>query len=192
MIAATLAGIAIIAIGLVLPRTSARLPGQAGRSAPRPKASCRGTSRQIEVDYPHAVELLILAVRAGYLPVAAVDLVGRRIEGPVGAAFIRVTVAVDSGQRFADALPTLADDLGPIALVLVDTLSAADRYGLPLGPTLDRLAAEAGSHRRRSAEARLRQLPVRLAAPLVLCTLPSFVFLAIAPLLIGAISSLRR
>jgi hypothetical protein len=33
---------------------------------------------------------------------------------------------------------------------------------------------------------------VRLAAPMVVCTLPSFVLLAIAPLLIGAFSSLRR
>jgi hypothetical protein len=34
-------------------------------------------------------------------------------------------------------------------------------------------------------------LPVRLAMPLVLCTLPSFVLLAIVPLLVGALSSLH-
>ena len=71
-------------------------------------------------------------------------------------------------------------------------LGAADRYGLPLAPALDRLAAEARLARRQQAEAAARELPVRLAAPLVLCTLPSFVLLASVPLLIGTVSSLRR
>jgi hypothetical protein len=33
---------------------------------------------------------------------------------------------------------------------------------------------------------------VRLAVPLVVCTLPSFVLLAIVPLLLAALSSLHR
>ena len=36
-----------------------------------------------------------------------------------------------------------------------------------------------------------RRLPVRLTFPLVTCTLPSFVLLAIAPAVIGALSTLR-
>jgi tight adherence protein C len=35
-------------------------------------------------------------------------------------------------------------------------------------------------------------LPVRLAFPLVLCTLPSFVMLAVAPLLLAALHNIRR
>jgi hypothetical protein len=34
-------------------------------------------------------------------------------------------------------------------------------------------------------------LPVRLAFPLVMCTLPSFVLIAIVPALLGAVSTLR-
>ena len=60
---------------------------------------------------------------------------------------------------------------------------------MPIAPVLERLAEEARSERRRAADAAARQLPVRLAAPLVVCTLPAFVLLAIVPLLIGAFSS---
>ena len=98
---------------------------------------------------------------------------------------------MDRGERFADALGELQAHLGPIAQPLVDSLSAADRYGLPLAPVLERLASEARQQRRRETDATARELPVRLAVPLVLCTLPSFVLLAIVPLLLGALSSLH-
>jgi len=49
----------------------------------------------------------------------------------------------------------------------------------------------ARQQRRRDSDAAARELPVRLAVPLVLCTLPSFVLLAIVPLLLGALSSLH-
>ncbi|HEY7627328.1 MAG TPA: type II secretion system F family protein, partial [Ilumatobacteraceae bacterium] len=106
-------------------------------------------------------------------------------------AFAAVGESMMRGTRFADALTELGARLGPIAQPLVDSLSAADRYGLPLAPLLERLAFEARQQRRRDTEAAARELPVRLAAPLVVCTLPSFVLLGIVPLLLGALSSLR-
>jgi pilus assembly protein TadC len=98
---------------------------------------------------------------------------------------------MQAGARFADSLTQLAATIGPIAQPLVDSLAAADRYGLPLAPVLERLSFEARQQRRRDTDASARELPVRLAMPLVLCTLPSFVLLAIVPLLLGALSSLR-
>ncbi len=100
-----------------------------------------------------------------------------------------------SGERFADAIIRLRDSpptgLGPIAQPLTDALALADRHGTPLPPVLDRLAAEAREHRRRQSEIAARQLPIRLAFPLVGCTLPSFVLLTIVPLMAGTFSSLR-
>ena len=103
-------------------------------------------------------------------------------------AFAAVSTRVSAGERFSDALSAL-DTLGPIARPLVDAFAAAERYGLALAPVLERLGFEA---RRRTAEATARQLPVRLSLPLVLCTLPSFVLVAIVPLLLGALSSLHQ
>ena len=65
-----------------------------------------------------------------------------------------------------------------------------DRYGLPLAPVLERLAAEAVDSRRRLGEIDARKLPIRLAFPLVATVLPSFVLIALAPAVIGALSTL--
>ena len=193
-----LVALGVIAIAAPLRRRDVRslVTGHDRRAPRKPRRLSRSRSRRrsaaAAAAYPHAVELLILAIRCGYLPRQAMAAVADRVDPTISAAFQRVVDKSERSTRFADALITLVDDIGPSATPLVDTLSAADRYGLALGPTLDRLAADARDQQWRDAEARVRQLPVRLAAPMVLCTLPSFVFLAIAPLLIGALSSLRR
>jgi tight adherence protein C len=158
------------------------------RSAARRRARSR---RQIASEFPDALDLLVLSIRAGYLPAQAVVEIGPFLPSAVRNAFGSVDAAMQEGQRFADALNQLSSELGPVAQPLVDSLSAADRYGLPLAPVLERLSTEARQQRRRDADAAARELPVRLAVPLVLCTLPSFVLLAIVPLLLGALSSLH-
>ncbi len=96
----------------------------------------------------------------------------------------------ERGQPFADALGALPQHLGPQAGGLADVIATSDRHGLPLGPVLDQLTAEVRATRRRLDQADARKLPVRLSFPLVVCTLPSFVLLAIAPAVIAALSSL--
>src|SRR3712207_6889914 len=49
--------------------------------------------------------------------------------------------------------------------------------------SLDRLAFEVRADRRRRAEEAARRVPVKLLFPLVLCTLPAFALLTMAPLL---------
>jgi len=147
--------------------------------------------RQIAADFPDALDLLVLSIRAGYLPAQAVVEIEPFLPPRLRRAFRSVNCSMQQGQRFADALGQLPAALGPVAQPLVDSLSAAERYGLPLAPVLERLSTEARQQRRRDADAAARELPVRLAIPLVLCTLPSFVLLAIVPLLLGALSSLH-
>jgi hypothetical protein len=125
-------------------------------------------------------------------PAAAIHQSLPRLPPAVRPGFAAVAERCAAGVRFADALAALPEALGPVAAPLADTLAAADRYGLPLAPVLERLAGEARLHRRRQAEALARQLPVRLAGPLVLCTLPAFVLLSIVPLLLAALSSLNH
>lgn len=148
-------------------------------------------TRLISASYPDALDLLVLSIRAGYIPAQAIIEVTPFLPPALRAAFVAVDEAMRSGSRFAEALQELHLRLGPIAEPLTDSLSSADRYGLPLAPVLERLAFEARQHRRREADATARELPVRLSVPLVLCTLPSFVLLAVVPLLLGALSSLH-
>lgn len=161
-----------------------RAPSSGGRSARRAHA------RSVERQYAGAVELVVLAVRAGHLPAAAIAASVPHAPPAVAPALAEVAARVDAGERLADALGSLPSMLGPVARPLADSLAAADRYGLPLAPVLERLASEARRQRRRQSEALARQLPVRLSLPLVLCTLPAFVLMAVVPLLLAAITSL--
>jgi tight adherence protein C len=142
-------------------------------------------------DLPDVVEIVVIAVRAGATPSAAVLAAGPLAPAPLRPAFDEVVHRLGRGERLADALGALVDQLGPDAAGFVDALATADRYGLPLGPVLDRLADDIRAERRRAGERHARTLPVRLAFPLVTCTLPSFVLIAIVPALLGAVSTLR-
>jgi tight adherence protein C len=158
----------------------------------RRRRSARVRASDLDSRYAEAIELIVLAVRSGHLPLSAIRIVSPHLAPPVRDAFAAVLHRCDHGDRFADALHELPAHLGARANTLADGLAAADRDGLPLAPVLDRLAADARQHRRRQADTLARQLPVRLALPLVCCTLPSFILLAVAPLLLAALTSLGR
>ncbi len=160
-------------------------PRRGGRAGRRHRAA-------VAAAYPDALELVVLCVRAGHLPAAAVRAALPHLAPAVAAGFAAVVARVEAGDRFADALAELPRHLGSMAQPLADSFAAAERYGLPLAPIVERLAGEARQQRRRRTEALARQLPVRLATPLVLCTLPSFVLLAVVPLLLAALRTLTR
>jgi len=140
---------------------------------------------------PDFIELVAVAVKAGSSPTAAITAAGRHAPDELAATIDEFTHRLQRGQCLADALPAFADTLGAEASTFTDALAAADRYGLPIIPVLDQLALDARSDRRRQAERDARTLPVRLSFPLVCCTLPSFVLLAIVPAVVSAISTLR-
>ena len=150
----------------------------------------RKDQRAIDRVWPDAIELLVHALEAGLTPRHAIEhLVGRAPE-PVRPAFAAVAHRSERGQPFADALRALPDVLGARASAIADMIGSSERYGLPLAPVLEQLARDARDARRRRDQAAARKLPVRLSFPLVTCTLPSFVLLAIAPAVIAALSSL--
>jgi tight adherence protein C len=188
--AASLLGTAAVVVAGPPPAIAAAVVGVAvvvGRTRRRVSA----LRRTVEAALPDAIELLVLCVHAGRSPAQAVVELARRAPPPLGDAFGAVERQLHRGRRLADALAELPKLVGPGARELASSIAIADREGLPLAPVLDRLAAEARADRRRLGEAAARRLPVRLSFPLVVCTLPSFVLLAIAPAVLGAISTLR-
>ena len=194
MIAGLCAALAVLVAALALQPQRHRLLETAAKPtrALLPGVASRRTRRIAERAYPDAIEMIVLAVRAGYLPAAAMAEAVPYLVPEIRPAFAAVVERTKAGERFADALAALPTALGPLASPLADSFAAADRYGQPIAPVLDRLATEARQHRRRQADSLARQLPVRMSVPLVLCTLPSFVFLAVVPLLLAALSSLHQ
>lgn len=146
---------------------------------------------RILASLPETIDLFTLAAGAGLPVQRALGMVAGRAAGPVGAELQAAARQVEHGARTADALETVAGNLGDSVRPLIGVLCASERYGSPLVPALERLAIEARTDQRRRAEESARRVPVKLLFPLVLCTLPAFALLTVVPLLIGAFGSLR-
>jgi tight adherence protein C len=139
---------------------------------------------------PEAVDLLALGLGSGLSLVPVLALVAPRTPAPLGPALARAHDRILHGEPLEEALESVAGD-GPSTRPLVALLVAAHHDGAPIVDPLARLAAELRADRRRAVEARARQVPVRLLFPLVLCSLPAFVLLAIVPPVVAALSDLR-
>lgn len=160
-----------------------------------PRHRARGTERRrlraVEAGLPDLVDLLVLAVGAGCNVSLALAAAGRRGTGPLAIEVRRVTAQVDRGRRLADALDNLPATAGEPVRPLAAVLAACERYGTPALPALERLAGDVRLQRQRRAEAAARRVPVTLLFPLVLCILPAFALLTVAPLVAGALRELR-
>jgi Flp pilus assembly protein TadB len=157
----------------------------------RRRKAAHASRQAIDAAMPDAIELMVMCLHAGLTPTQAVGELARLAPPSVRAGFAATEQRLHRGTGFADALVELSGHCGRSALALVSALGTAVRDGLPLAPVLDRLTDEANAGRRRAGEAEARRLPVRLSFPLVVCTLPSFVLLAIAPAVLGALSTVR-
>ncbi|MEM8621725.1 MAG: type II secretion system F family protein [Actinomycetota bacterium] len=150
----------------------------------------RSESRRAAQQLPDAIDALVLTMHAGLTPHLAVRSIAEHGIDHTAIACASVVGRLERGDALADALHELTATFGPRAAVVADAIGAADRYGTPLAPVLDRLAHEARAERRRLDDAAARKLPVKLSFPLVGCTLPAFVLLAIAPAVLAALGSL--
>lgn len=189
-------GIALVVTAFALPVLPPLIAPPAGLvawSIPvlRVRRARRRWLAAIAADLPDVVDLLVLAVGAGLTVRLAVAAVARRSPGPLGQELARAGHDADLGRRLADALDDIPERAGESTRPLVATLIASERYGAPLGASLERLAHEVRADRRRRAEEAARKVPVKLLFPLVSCTLPAFGLLTVAPLIASAVRSLR-
>ena len=189
MCVAMLIGVAVAAVGVFPLVLTAGVVVVVARCRARAVTAARRTA--IEAAMPDTVELLVLCIHAGLSPTQAVVAVASRAPPAIRPVFTTVELGLHRGQSLATALGSLSTSAGTLGREVAAAISAAERDGLALAPTLDRLATDARRARRRLGEAEARRLPVRLTFPLVACTLPAFVLLAIAPALLGALSTLR-
>ena len=150
--------------------------------------------KQAEVieELPEVVDLLRLAVSSGLNVHLAVAAVGERLGGPVGLGLAGAVQRAQDGMRLADALEPLPDSVGEPVRPLVRVLIDGDRYGTELEPALAQLAADSRLLRRHRAEEQARRLPLRLLLPLVVCILPAFILLTLAPVLAETLTILHQ
>jgi tight adherence protein C len=142
-------------------------------------------------ELPDVIDLLLLAVGSGLNVHLAVAAVSSRAPPTIGGALQAARRRAGRGIALADALDEAVTDAGEALRPLVVALTSSLRYGTPVAPALERVAADARADRRRRAEDAARRVPVRLLFPLVACILPAFAALTVLPLLAGTLGSLR-
>ena len=108
-----------------------------------------------------------------------------RTVSPTGNA---VADLISAGEPLEEALLPLTTTHPITGKNLGHTIVEAERDGLPILDTVMRLATDHRMERRRQIDTRIRQLPTRLSIPLVLCVLPSFLLLSVAPLVLASLS----
>lgn len=104
---------------------------------------------------------------------------------PQGTAVFQ---AMMRGERLETALHHLPRTTAGYRLA--HTILSAYRDGLPVVNTVHRLTSDAHNDMRHATETLIRQLPSRLSAPVVLCILPSFLIIAVVPLLLHSLGQL--
>ena len=138
---------------------------------------------------PEIIDVLLVLIRAGQSPAAAMAQLHYWAPDNLHKYLIQVHARLIQGERFATVMKTLRDDLGSSSYPFCDILVSADRDGLPITSVLDQLAYHAHLERRRMQDTNARQLPVRLLLPLTCCILPSFILLAMIPLVVNSLSA---
>lgn len=139
-------------------------------------------------ELPVVVDLLNVAVGAGFTPHEAIDLAVRWAPPAAAAQLATVPTACRLGATLDEALRD-AGTRAPALRPVTDTIRTAVRLGAPLAPALARLADEARADLRRAAEARARTVPVRLLFPLVFLVLPAFGLLTVVPALLAGFAN---
>ena len=140
--------------------------------------------------FAEVLESVTLHIRAGLTVRRALMMTVHHVDGALKEHLTEFGWRIEHGWLTADALAELGERIGPDARRLLDGVIRAERYGSALAPVLDRMVDDIDRVRREAALRRTRTLPVRLSAPLVVCTLPSFVLLAVLPAIGAALSGL--
>lgn len=150
----------------------------------------RHTARARLRALPQALDALAVATEAGLTPHQTIGVLTTNAPPALRPTFADIATLLDRGVGFADAIVELPAAVGPAAAPAADALAIAHRHGTPLSDTVNLLAADAARQRQLQASAAARRLPVLLSFPLVVCVLPAFALIAIAPAVIGAARSL--
>lgn len=101
-----------------------------------------------------------------------------------------IAARVREGAALADCLEPLAASYSLQGRLFADVLVGAERDGLPIVATVARIAQDVRIERRRRVDTAIRQIPVKLTIPLVVCVLPGFLLTTLVPLVASSVGAL--
>ncbi|NJP67455.1 hypothetical protein HCJ92_14370 [Streptomyces sp. ventii] len=161
--------------GAVMSRVGAALKGEG-----RPEAA--------DPTLPLAADLLAACLAAGATPAGAAAAVGEAVEGEFATALRRCAREIRLGGDPASVWQRLGRSPG--ARTLARRLELADTGGAGAVEAVATTAAEQRRAQARAGQAGARRAAVLVTGPLGLCFLPAFLFIGVAPVVIGLAAEL--
>ncbi len=141
----------------------------------------------LQKELPDLIIFFSIALSAGLTVRLALETVANEIQEEILPASKKILVealnSVRLGTPFIQALQNTPSALAPLIVPLVDS----ERYGAELLPALYKAGRQAREHNRHLAEVRARKVPIKLLFPLVVCFLPAFCLLTLAPVFIKSL-----
>lgn len=155
-------------------------------------ASSRQT--QLEIEFPDALDLMVVCVEAGLSLDAAFVRVGQEIgesHPRISEEFDRVSEQLRAGRARPDALRSMADRTGVNAIrSFVALLIQTEMLGSGVAQTLRTYSSELRQTRFIRAEEKAMRIPVLMTIPLVVCILPVIVTALLLPALLDVMRTL--
>jgi tight adherence protein C len=150
-----------------------------------------GRLQQIDREIPELVDLLVTTVEAGMGFTGSLQLVARRVEGPLGEELRLALQEQNMGMTIESALQHMlerVDSSGTRAFV--QAVLQGQTLGASIGKVLRDLAIDMRQRRRHAAEERAHKAPTKILFPLVALILPALLIVSLGGPLIGLVRSL--
>lgn len=161
-------GIAVLTVGVLLNRAGARWMKRSAERALR--------AGDAHIALTSTATFVAHHLHAGGDVQSAFTLLSRR-----RAELAEAAARMGDGEPLRAALEPVARSMPGLA----NAILTAHRDGLPLEPQLLGVAREALHRRTQEVRAAVSRLPARTTVPLVACVLPSFVLVALMPLVLA-------
>jgi tight adherence protein C len=167
-----------------------------GFIAPSAFVSSRARARRtdLEIEFPDALDLMVVCVEAGLSLDATFVRVGEEVREShprIAREFARVSEELRAGRSRADALRAMADRAdAPGIRSFVALVIQTESLGASVAQTLRTYSAEMRETRFLRAEERAMRIPVLMTVPLVTCILPVIVGALLLPAIIDVVRTL--
>lgn len=155
----------------------------------------RATKRLQEIDreMPELVDLLVTTVEAGVGFASSLQLVARRVEGPLGQELRLALREQSMGMTIEDALGHMLGRVDSASVrAFVQAILQGQKLGVSIGKILRDLAVDMRKRRRQQAEERAQKAPTKILFPLVILILPALLIVALGGPLLGLMHNLAN
>lgn len=144
--------------------------------------------RQTLKDIPYIYGLFALGVSSGLSSQLSLMHIQKYFPDSLEQEMSSAVTAVQSGQSLSQAIRQWEDH--PQLRTLAFILRENEATGTSALSALDSMTHDAMNVIKRCSDAEVKKLPVKMLFPLVICFLPSFLFLSVIPTLINGFTSI--